>query len=96
MDVSEGWMAYITTDDQLFVKKFNVYPERVYGEMTAANVCVWYNKNQMTEIEPMGPMETIRPGEEVSFTETWYLFDYKYPEDLLPDQDELLSTIKDL
>jgi hypothetical protein len=96
MDVSEGWMAYITTDNQLFVKKFNVYPERVYGEMTAANVCVYYLKNQFTEIEPMGPMETIRPGEEVSFTETWYLFDFKYPEDLQPDQDKILATIKDL
>ena len=61
----------ITKDNQLFVKKFPVYPERVYGEMSTANACVWYNTEEwMCEIEPIGPMETIKPGEEASFTET--------------------------
>lgn len=96
MDVSEGWLAYITKDDQLFIKKFNVYPGRVYGEMSAANACVWYNKEKMCEIEPIGPIETIRPGHEVSFTETWYLLDYNYPENLLPDQEQLVTIIKNL
>lgn len=96
MDVSEGWLAYITTDDQLFIKKFTVYTDRVYGEMSAANVSVWYNKEEMCEIEPMGPMETIKPGKEVSFTETWYLLDYKYPENKLPDQENLTTILKDL
>ncbi|MCU0376763.1 MAG: DUF4380 domain-containing protein [Bacteroidales bacterium] len=93
MDVAEGWLAYITRDGQLFIKTFPVYPERVYGEMSGANVSVWYNKEQMCEIEPIGPMETIRPGEEVSFTETWHLFDYEYPEDRLPDLDEVRKII---
>lgn len=93
MDVAEGWLAYITRDGQLFIKTFPVYPDRVYGEMSAANVSVWYNKEQMCEIEPIGPMETIRPGEEVSFTETWHLFDYEYPEDRVPDLDELRKII---
>jgi hypothetical protein len=96
MDLSEGWLAYITKDDQLFIKKFKVYPDRVYGEMSAANACVWYNKETMCEIEPMGPLETIRPGHEASFTETWYLLDYKYPENLLPDQEQIVNIIKNL
>jgi hypothetical protein len=96
MDVSDGWLAYITKDDQLFVKKFNVYPDRIYGEMSAANVSIWYNKDQVCEIEPIGPMETIRQGEEVSFSETWYLMDYPYPANQTPDQEELLAIIKDL
>ena len=96
-DVRDGWLAYITKDDQLFVKKFPVYPERVYGEMSAANACVWYNtEGLMCEIEPIGPMETIKPGGEVSFTETWYLFDYKYPADKLPDQAQITSLIDKL
>jgi len=33
----------------------------------------------MCEIEPIGPMETIEPGKEVSFTEYWYLIDYSHP-----------------
>jgi hypothetical protein len=93
MDVAEGWLAYITRDDQLFIKTFPVYPERVYGEMSGANVSIWYNKEQMCEIEPMGPMETIEPGDEVSFTETWYLYNYKYPEDKLPNQEEIKKII---
>lgn len=96
MDVSDGWLAYITKDDQLFIKKFNVYPERVYGEMSAANACIFYNKELLCEIEPMGPLETIRSGEEVSFTETWYLLDYKYPEDKLPDQEKITTIIQGL
>ena len=96
-DLEVGWLAYITKDNQLFVKKFPVYPDRVYGEMSAANACVWYNTEElMCEIEPIGPMETIKPGEEVSFTETWYLFDYKYPEDKLPDQEKITSIISKL
>lgn len=96
MDVSDGWLAYITKDDQLFVKKFTVFPERVYGEMSAANVSIWYNKEEMCEIEPMGPMETIEPGKAVSFTEIWYLLDYKYPSDHRADPESIINTIKGL
>jgi hypothetical protein len=97
MDVADGWSAYISKDDQLFIKKFPVYPDRVYGEMSGANFCIWYNSaGQMCEIEPMGPWEKIMPGEQVSFTETWYLFDFKYPEDKMPDQQEIISIIKNL
>ena len=60
-------LAYITKDDQLFIKKYNVYPERVYGEMSAANACFYYNKEELCEIEPIGPLETIKPGDEASF-----------------------------
>jgi hypothetical protein len=96
MDVNEGWLAYITNDDQLFIKKFPVYPERIYGEMSAANVSIWYYKEEKCEIEPIGPMESIKPGEEVSFTETWYLLDYKYPADKFPDLERLHAIIKEL
>lgn len=96
MDLEDGWLAYITKDNQLFIKKFPVYPNRVYGEMSGANVSIWYNKEEMCEIEPIGPMETIRPGEQVSFTETWYLFDFKYPEDKKPDQEKITSLINKL
>lgn len=95
MDVSDGWLGYITKDDQLFIKKFTIYPDRVYGEMTGANVSIWYYKDVMCEIEPIGPMETIKPGQEVSFTEVWYLLDYKYPEDKLIDQNKFADIIKE-
>ena len=58
---------------------------------------IWYNtEERMCEIEPLGPLETIRPGEQVSFTETWYLFDFKYPEDKIPDQEKIISILNNL
>jgi hypothetical protein len=44
----------------------------------------------------MGPLETISPGEEVSFTEEWYLIDYEYPEDKLADLSKLTKLIKEI
>jgi hypothetical protein len=82
MDVSEsGWIAYAATNDLLFVKKFSVYNDKRYGDVSAANASVWYNGMQMTEIEPIGPMEVIRPGEGKSFTEEWFLISYPFPFD---------------
>ncbi|MEE9463102.1 MAG: hypothetical protein V3V53_14780 [Bacteroidales bacterium] len=79
MDLSEGWLAYLTRDSHLFVKKFPVYPGRVYGEIAANNMSFWYNDEETCEIEPLGPLEVIQPSYEASFTETWYLMEYDYP-----------------
>lgn len=81
IDVSEGWLAYLTQDDLLFLKTFAVYPERVYGEMAGNNVSIWYNRDLRTEVEPIGPLEIIQPGESFSYTEHWRLQDFTYPQD---------------
>jgi len=78
LDSEAGWLAYITKSDLLFVKRFPVYPERVYGEMASLTVSIWYVENRC-ELEPIGPRETLGPGESASFTETWWLFDYPCP-----------------
>jgi hypothetical protein len=81
MDVSPaGWIAYAETNNLLFVKKFPVYMDKQYGDVTAANASIWYNGKQMTEIEPIGPLETILPGKSVSFTEEWFIKNYRFPE----------------
>ena len=89
MDPDKGWLAYITTDDQLFIKKFKIYPERPYWDMAAPTVSVWYNKDLMCEVEPLGPLEILEPGEAASFTEHWYLYDYQYPEDRKADLEDV-------
>jgi hypothetical protein len=89
MDVSEGWLAYVSLTDQLFIKTFEVYTDRVYGDIAGNNASIWYN-NGMCEIEPMGPLEIIPAGQEASFTEHWHLFDYKYP----GDKDVNLSEVE--
>lgn len=95
-DASDGWLAYITQDNQLFVKKFEIYPDKIYGEMTAANVSIWYNNDGICEIEPIGPWEWIEPGKSISFTEHWYLIDYEYPEDTKVDLNEIKKLIQGL
>jgi len=77
MDGEEGWMAYLSTDNQLFVKKFEVFPDKVYAEMTACTMSVWFSEDQIVEIEPMGPWEWIEAGESSSFVEEWYLVDFE-------------------
>lgn len=78
LDVAVGWLAYAAKNDLLFVKKFHVYPGRVYGEMAANNVSIWYYKNEMCEIEPIGPKELLEPGDEFSFTEEWWLLPWNF------------------
>ena len=74
-DGSDGWLAYITQNNQLFIKKFKVFQDKIYGEMTGATVSIWYSQEGVCEIEPIGPWEWIEPGKSISFTENWHLMD---------------------
>jgi hypothetical protein len=95
-DSYAGWLAYITKDNQLFIKKFSSYNDRVYGETAGGTVSVYYYGDQFCEIEPIGPMETLKPGGEAAFSEHWYLFDYKYPEDKNPDLEVIMNILQKL
>ena len=79
IDSYAGWLGYITKNDLLMVKKFPTYINRAYGDISAFTVAIWYNKEEMCELEPVGPMETIRPGQSASFTEDWWLLNYEHP-----------------
>jgi len=92
-DSYAGWLAYITKENQLFIKLYPVFPLENYGEIAASTACVYY-KDLMCEIEPIGPMEKIAPGREVSFTEYWYLFGSKYPDDKQADLAGVQNRIK--
>ena len=81
IDSYAGWLGYIAKSNFLFVKRFPTYPERMYGEVAGYTISIWYNEEQMCELEPIGPLETLKPGESASFTEDWWLFPYKYPND---------------
>ena len=94
LDSYAGWLAYITKSSLLFVKKFPVYPDRPYGEIPAPTVVVWYCKDQMCELEPIGPREKILPGKSVSFTEDWWLFPCPYPPDKQADLKGLAEFVK--
>jgi len=92
-DCSTGQAGYITRDGLLFIKQFPVYPDKPYGELVAINFSVCYQKT-FCEIEPIGPQETIQPGAEASFTETWSLAQCEFPKDPKPDFDQLRKLLK--
>ncbi len=80
MDSAAGWFAYLMRSDLLFVKRYPVHPERVYGEMAGLTISIWYYKDEMCELEPIGPRELLAPGASASFTEEWELLRCRYPQ----------------
>ena len=81
MDSYAGWFCYLMKNDLMFVKRFDVYPNRIYNEMAALTISIWYNSDIMCELEPIGPMQTLKPGQSAAFTEEWWLAPYEFPAD---------------
>ena len=79
LDAYAGWFCYLLRSDLLFIKRFPVYPDRVYGEMAGLTISIWYYKNEMCELEPIGPRETLAPGAKVSYAEEWELLPHRFP-----------------
>jgi len=79
-DSMSGWMAYLTPNGLMFVKKWPTFPNRVYGEMASLTLSIWYPAERpMCELEPIGPREILKPGERAFFTEEWFLAPHKFP-----------------
>lgn len=79
-DATGGWLAYLTPNNIAFVKRFAVYPDRVYNEAAGLTISVWYPPELRIELEPIGPRERLQPGESASFIEDWWLLPFTYPE----------------
>jgi len=95
MDLSEGWLAYITRDSRLFIKKFPVYPGGIYGELASNNMFFRYEAEETCGIESIGPLENIAPSFDASFTETWYLMEFEYP-GRMPVKESSIRKIIDI
>ncbi len=78
-DGTGGWLAYLLPSDVLFVKRWPVYPERVYGELSAFTLSIWLWQDRVCELEPIGPLERLAPGASASFTEDWWLLSHPFP-----------------
>ncbi|MCG8699264.1 MAG: hypothetical protein MI922_14510 [Bacteroidales bacterium] len=92
-DSKEGWIAYIAKNDLLFITSFEIYPEREYADILANPSSIWYFKEMVCEIEPIGPLEIIEPGAKASFTENWELYDFKFPKDKKVDLKKVKEYI---
>ncbi|MCM2371620.1 alpha/beta hydrolase-fold protein [Aporhodopirellula aestuarii] len=80
-DSHAGWFAYLAPTNQIFVKRFETYPDRPYNEAAGLTVSVWYPEQDRVELEPIGPAENLKPGQQADFTEQWWILPYDFPED---------------
>ncbi len=77
---SVGWCAYARAGN-LFVKKFEFQPGAVYPDR-GCNVEIFTNQ-KMLELETLGPLAKIEPGESAAYVEEWHLIG-----GVLPPQSE--------
>jgi hypothetical protein len=81
MDSYAGWLAHQQPNGLLFIKQFPTYPDRHYCEAAGITISTWAPATGHTvELEPIGPAETLRPGESAAFTEVWSLHANPYPQ----------------
>jgi hypothetical protein len=66
-----GWAGY-ANHGNLFVKRFDFNPQATYADL-GCNFETFTNE-EMLEVETLGPLSRVQPGECVEHTETWQLF----------------------
>jgi hypothetical protein len=71
VDSAQGWAAYLL-DGTLYVKRFPYDPAGEYPD-GGATIEV-YSSHEFLELENLGPLTTIAPGEEIVYAEDWWLF----------------------
>jgi hypothetical protein len=67
-----GWIGY-WLDGVLFRKTFVAQWGRLHPDGNCNTEM--YSNNQFAELESLGPLNTVRPGESVVHVETWELFE---------------------
>lgn len=71
VDSAQGWAGYLL-DGTLFLKRFPHDPKGSYPD-GGATIEV-YSSHEFLELENLGPLTTIGPGEEIVLPEDWWLF----------------------
>jgi hypothetical protein len=82
----QRWIGYLS-DDLLFIKKFDLLPNEDYPD-GGCNFETFTN-GEMIEIESLGPLKMLEPGESVTHTERWQLF--PLDEQLMIDSEPALA-----
>ena len=95
MDSKVGWFAYLMPNDLMFVKRYKTFPNRVYNEAAGLTISIWYPEDRRVELEPIGPRETLQPGERGSFTEEWSLLPREFPADRNVDAEAVAKQVAD-
>ncbi len=71
VDSAQGWTAYLF-EGTLFLKRF---PHEAKGQYPDGGATIEvYSSHEFLELENLGPLTTIAPGEEIVLPEDWWLF----------------------
>jgi hypothetical protein len=97
--VPHGWAAY-TAHDLAFIKFFEVHETATYPDNNST-VEVFTN-HEMLELESLGPLTQLSPGESVTHTEYWYVAeqvtqptsDQEVTDYLLPHVEEVREMLE--
>ncbi|HKJ26121.1 MAG TPA: hypothetical protein VJ965_00665, partial [Anaerolineales bacterium] len=84
------WLAY-ALDDTLFVKSAVCDPTATYYDYQASHQC--YCNPSILELETLGPVTLLKPGETATHEERWEVFGGV---DFAPDEDQMASLAADL
>ncbi|HSD11477.1 MAG TPA: DUF4380 domain-containing protein [Candidatus Binatia bacterium] len=71
VDSAQGWAAYLN-EGTLFLQRFPHQPGGVYPD-GGATIEV-YSSHEFLELEHLGPLTTIAPGEEIILPAEWWIF----------------------
>lgn len=71
VDSAQGWVAYLL-DRTLFLKRFPHEAAATYPD--GGSTIEVYSSHEFLELEHLGPLTTINPGESITFPEDWWLF----------------------
>ncbi len=66
-----GWAAY-AVEGCLFLKRFDHDPAGLYPDMGCN--CELFTNDEMLEVESLGPLARLGPGQAVEHVETWWLW----------------------
>jgi hypothetical protein len=71
VDTAQGWVAYLL-DTTLLLKRFPHHPAATYPD--GGSTIEVYSSHEFIELEHLGPLTTIKPGESITFPEDWWIF----------------------
>jgi len=91
LNVEDGWCGCLV-GETLFLKRFDYFVDAIYPD----NGCSVesYTNDRFLELETLGPLIYLKPGESTVHVEHWYCFDGVRPE--LGDEDDIEQVLSPL
>ena len=83
-DTYAEWMGYVMPEGVAFIKGWAAGSHWVYNEVAGYTLSIWYpeaDRIPACELEPIGPLEVLQPGDVSAMREHWYLVEHPFPKE---------------